>query len=161
MKIGVFSVLFSKLSFEQMLNKVAGLGLECVEIGTGGYAGSAHCEIERLLASKKTARDFLKRIQDAGLFIGALSYLWQLVNASVENPPETLNQIRLLRNYDSLRHGFRKAFGCSPRQMMLQLKMQNTRNLLLETGLSMKEIAARSGHARQQNLRGLFAGMWV
>ena len=82
--------------------------------------------------------------------------LWQLVNASVENPPEMLNQIRLLRNYDSLRHGFRKAFGCSPREMMLQLRMQHARNLLLETGLSIKEIAARSGYLRQHEFARAF-----
>ena len=73
MKIGVFSVLFGKLSFERMLSKVSGLGLESVEIGTGGYPGSAHCEVEKLLASKSAAREFLKRIQGAGLFISALS----------------------------------------------------------------------------------------
>jgi sugar phosphate isomerase/epimerase len=73
MKIGVFSVLFGKLSFEQMLEKVAGFGLDCVEIGTGAYPGSGHCEVQKLLGSKSAARDYLKRIRDAGLFISALS----------------------------------------------------------------------------------------
>jgi sugar phosphate isomerase/epimerase len=73
MKIGVFTVLFGKLPFEQMLTKVASFGLDCVEIGTGAYPGNSHCEVETLLTSKRAARDYLKRIQDAGLFISALS----------------------------------------------------------------------------------------
>jgi sugar phosphate isomerase/epimerase len=73
MKIGVFSVLFGNLSFEKMLAKVAGLGFDCVEIGTGAYPGSVHCEVEKLLANKGEARDFVKKVEDAGLFISALS----------------------------------------------------------------------------------------
>ena len=73
MKLGVFTVLFGKLPFEAMLRKVAGFGLVCVELGTGAYPGSAHCDVERLLESKSAAREYLKRIRDAGLFISALS----------------------------------------------------------------------------------------
>ena len=73
MRIGVFSVLFAKLPFEQMLSKVAGFGLDCVEIGTGAYPGQSHCEVEKLLGSKSAARDYLKRVRGAGLFISALS----------------------------------------------------------------------------------------
>ena len=35
MKLGVFTPLFSQLSFEEMLDKVAAAGLQAVEIGTG------------------------------------------------------------------------------------------------------------------------------
>jgi len=73
MKIGVFSVLFGKLSFPKMLEKVSELGLDCVEIGTGAYPGSAHCDVEKLLASKSAARDYLQQVRDAGLFISGLS----------------------------------------------------------------------------------------
>ncbi|RBN37521.1 xylose isomerase, partial [Priestia megaterium] len=37
MKLGVFTVLFADLSFEEMLDKVKAAGLHAVEIGTGGY----------------------------------------------------------------------------------------------------------------------------
>jgi hypothetical protein len=46
--------------------------------------------------------------------------LWHLVNASVGQPAEYLQRIHTLPNYDSLRHGFKRAFGCSPRDMMLR-----------------------------------------
>jgi hypothetical protein len=82
--------------------------------------------------------------------------LWQQVNAAAENPAEMLHQICLLPNYDSLRHSFKKVFGCSPREMILRLRMERAKNLLLETGLSIKEIAARSGYARQHEFARAF-----
>jgi sugar phosphate isomerase/epimerase len=59
---------FWNLSFEKMLGRVAELGFDCVEIETGAYPGSVHREVEKLLTSKGAARDFLKQVQDAGLF---------------------------------------------------------------------------------------------
>ena len=39
MKIGVFTVAFGDMKFEAMLDYVAGVGVEAVEIGTGNYPG--------------------------------------------------------------------------------------------------------------------------
>lgn len=82
--------------------------------------------------------------------------LWHLVNASVGQPAEYLEQIHTLPNYDSLRHGFKRAFGCSPRDMMLRLRIQHAKNLLLETNLSIKEIAHRCGYLRQHEFARAF-----
>lgn len=82
--------------------------------------------------------------------------LWHLINTSANDPVEALRQIRLMPNYDSLRHGFKKTFGCSPREMMFRLRMQHAKNLLLETGLSVKEIAMRSGYGRQHEFARAF-----
>lgn len=82
--------------------------------------------------------------------------LWHLVNASVGQPADHLDKIRSLPNYDSLRHGFRRAFGCSPRDMMLRLRIQHGKNLLLETSLSIKEIAERCGYQRQHEFARAF-----
>ena len=49
MKLGVFTVLFSDLEFEPMLDRVAALGLDAIELGTGNYPGSAHCDPDVLL----------------------------------------------------------------------------------------------------------------
>ncbi len=46
MKLGVFTVLFGKLEFEEMLDKVKSLGLNYIEIGTGAYPGNAHCDVD-------------------------------------------------------------------------------------------------------------------
>src|ERR1700680_509173 len=40
--IGVFDPVYEKVSLEEMLDKVSGLGLEAMEIGTGGYPGGHH-----------------------------------------------------------------------------------------------------------------------
>jgi hypothetical protein len=82
--------------------------------------------------------------------------LWHLVNASVGSPGEHLQRIQTLPNYDSLRHGFKRAFGCSPRRMILRLRVQRAKRLLLETSLSIKAIADRCGYERQHEFTRVF-----
>lgn len=82
--------------------------------------------------------------------------LWHLVNALVGMPDEFLKRIHRIPNYDSLRHSFRKAFGCSPREMMLSLRIQQAKNMLLETSLSIKEISLRLGYNRQHEFARAF-----
>ena len=48
--IGVFDPVYEKLSLDEMLDRVSALGLEAMEIGTGGYPGTGHCPIDELLA---------------------------------------------------------------------------------------------------------------
>src|SRR5438874_7928275 len=45
--IGVFDPVYDKLSLDEMLDRVSALGLEAMEIGTGGYPGSGHCPVDR------------------------------------------------------------------------------------------------------------------
>lgn len=73
MKLGVFTVLFSEKSLEEMLDHVSAKGIEAVELGTGGYPGSSHCQIDDLLDKPDKQREFLNRIESRGLFVSALS----------------------------------------------------------------------------------------
>jgi sugar phosphate isomerase/epimerase len=73
MKIGVFTVLFSEMPFEKMLDHVAKVGCGAVEIGTGGYPGDAHCDAAALLKNQAAQRRFLKAIESRNLVISALS----------------------------------------------------------------------------------------
>ncbi|MFM9107573.1 MAG: sugar phosphate isomerase/epimerase family protein [Chloroflexota bacterium] len=73
MKIGVFLVLFSQRPFEEALDYVKAAGCEAVEIGCGGYPGSAHCNAEELLADGGKLKAFQKAIDGRGLEISALS----------------------------------------------------------------------------------------
>ncbi|AEJ44180.1 sugar phosphate isomerase/epimerase family protein [Alicyclobacillus acidocaldarius] len=73
MKLGIFTVLFSQMPFEEMLDHVAAAGVDAVEIGTGGYPGNAHCDREALLASPEKRSAFLNAITSRGLEISALS----------------------------------------------------------------------------------------
>ena len=56
-----------------------------------------------------------------------MARLWHLVNSSVGSPTEFLKRIHQIPNYDSLRHAFRKAFGCSPRDLMQSLRIQQAK----------------------------------
>ena len=73
MKLGVFTVLFANLPFEEMLDKVSKAGLQAIEIGTGGYPGNSHCPIDELLECKEKRNEYLQKITNHNLFISAFS----------------------------------------------------------------------------------------
>src|SRR6185437_2235578 len=73
MTLGVFAVLFADKSFEEMLDYVKESGLQAVEIGTGGYPGNAHCDLDALLESEEKRKDYLHQVESRGLTISAFS----------------------------------------------------------------------------------------
>lgn len=73
MKLGVFTVLFSQQSFEEMLDTVKASGVEAVEIGTGGYPGDAHCKVDELLESEAARTAYQKALDDRGIVVSAFS----------------------------------------------------------------------------------------
>ena len=73
MKLGVFTVLLAKLSFDDMLTRVAEAGIEAIELGTGGYPGSDHADVDALLDDPESADAFRVQVEDRGLTISALS----------------------------------------------------------------------------------------
>ncbi|MEK3889787.1 sugar phosphate isomerase/epimerase family protein [Bacillus sp. FSL K6-3431] len=73
MKLGVFAVLFSDKSFEEMLDYVQKSGLDAVEIGTGNYPGNAHCPLDLLLEDEAARQAYLNAVTSRGLSISAFS----------------------------------------------------------------------------------------
>lgn len=73
MKLGVFTVLYQNVPFEEALDRLQSLGVEAVEIGTGNYPGSRHCDAAELLADEGRARAFRKSVESRGMIISALS----------------------------------------------------------------------------------------
>jgi sugar phosphate isomerase/epimerase len=73
MKVGVFAVLYQSLPVEAALDKLAAMGAEAVEIGTGNYPGDGHCKPGELLADHDAARRFKDAVTSRGLTISALS----------------------------------------------------------------------------------------
>ncbi|HYL13628.1 MAG TPA: sugar phosphate isomerase/epimerase [Terriglobales bacterium] len=71
--IGVFDPVFEHLSLDQMLDKVAGYGLEAMEIGTGGYPGNHHCPVDELLSDDAKLRAWKKKFDDHKLIVATLS----------------------------------------------------------------------------------------
>lgn len=73
MKLGVFAVLFSEMSFEGMLDHAKKSGLQSVEIGTGGNPGNAHCDLDKLLASEDERKRYMEALESRDLSISAFS----------------------------------------------------------------------------------------
>jgi sugar phosphate isomerase/epimerase len=74
MKLGVFTPVFGKLSTADMLARVRTFGkIQAIELGTGGWPGSDHLDLDALLDDVHKSRDFARMIADAGLIISALS----------------------------------------------------------------------------------------
>ena len=73
MKLGVFAVLFAGKTFEEMLDYVQIAGLHGVEIGTGGYPGNAHCNLDELLGSEDKRKEYIDHVHSRGLTISAFS----------------------------------------------------------------------------------------
>src|SRR5690625_5572153 len=73
MKLGVFTVLFSGKTFEEMLDYVKDAGLDSVEIGTGGNPGDEFCPLDELLESEDKRKAYLEKVHERGLTISAFS----------------------------------------------------------------------------------------
>ncbi|TVT28191.1 sugar phosphate isomerase/epimerase [Salinicoccus cyprini] len=73
MKLGVFNPLFQNMELEEMLDYVKASGLDAVEIGTGVYPGSRHCNLDELLESETTRHAYIDKFASRGLIISAFS----------------------------------------------------------------------------------------
>jgi sugar phosphate isomerase/epimerase len=73
MKLGVFTTLLSNLPLKQALDYFTSLGIEMIEIGTGGYPGNAHGDPKELLGDPEKLRAWKQTIADSGLTLSALS----------------------------------------------------------------------------------------
>jgi sugar phosphate isomerase/epimerase len=74
MKLGLFTPVFGRLTQQEMLAKVRALdNIQALELGTGGWPGSDHLDVDSLLDNDSCASAFKQQIADAGLTISALS----------------------------------------------------------------------------------------
>jgi sugar phosphate isomerase/epimerase len=71
--IGVFDPVYKDVPLDQMLEKVSALGLEAMEIGTGGYPNSYHCPVAELLADPTKAKAWKKKFEDHNIRVATLS----------------------------------------------------------------------------------------
>ena len=74
MKLGVFTPVFGTMTLDEVIVKVRALQhVTALEIGTGGWPGKDHLDIDALLDKKPCASAYRQKIADAGLTISALS----------------------------------------------------------------------------------------
>jgi sugar phosphate isomerase/epimerase len=71
--IGVFDPVFNHLSLDQMIEKISALGIEAVEMGTGGYPGTPHCPVQDLLTDNAKLRAWKKKFEDRNIQVAVLS----------------------------------------------------------------------------------------
>lgn len=83
--------------------------------------------------------------------------LWQVLNDHLGDPSRLGAEMRArFPSYDALRHRFTRAFGASPRQVLLSLRLKRAKSLLLESDLPIQAIAERVGYARQHEFARAF-----
>src|SRR6187549_3209027 len=59
MKLGVFTPVFGNRTLDQVLKKMRSLpGVSAIELATGGWPGSAHVDVNGLLANPHKAAEF-------------------------------------------------------------------------------------------------------
>lgn len=74
MKLGLFTPVFNALSLDQLLMELKRFPeIRALEIGTGGWPGSSHLNLDGLLADQEAARAFRSKLEDADITISALS----------------------------------------------------------------------------------------
>lgn len=96
--------------------------------------------------------DITPRLIDADL-----QQMWRILQGYSGEPAGLVGELkRQIPNYDSLRHRFRDVVGDSPIRVWSRLRMHQAKNLLLESSLSVKEIAARTGYGRQHEFARAF-----
>ncbi len=74
MKLGLFTAVFNELDLEGLLTELRAFPqITMLEVGSGGWPGEKHLDLQGLLADPGRALEFRARIEDAGLGISALS----------------------------------------------------------------------------------------
>jgi len=73
MKLGVLVTLFQDRPLDKVLDYVASMGLQAIELGAGGWPGDAHCKPAVLLKDSVALKDYRQAIKDHGLIVSSLS----------------------------------------------------------------------------------------
>jgi len=73
MRIGLVTDSLGHLSFDDMLETAASLGIQSLEFGCGGWSSAPHLNLNALLENQTERTNFLARIRDHGLEISALN----------------------------------------------------------------------------------------
>lgn len=73
MKLGVFTVLLGDKTLEEALKYLSGLGVQAVELGTGGFPGTDHVKTEELLKDESKVNELKELVKKYNMEISALS----------------------------------------------------------------------------------------
>ncbi|AIF52696.1 sugar phosphate isomerase/epimerase [Pelosinus sp. UFO1] len=73
MKLSICTDSMGNLSYEDMLDKVKGMGIDYVEMTVGGWSPAPHIRVDELLGSEEKLAAFKKALTDRGMGIAALN----------------------------------------------------------------------------------------
>lgn len=74
MQLGLFTPVFSQYSLDEMLVELKRYSqITALEIGTGGWPGSSHIDLDACLDDSVTAQRWKSKLTDAGLSVSAFS----------------------------------------------------------------------------------------
>lgn len=73
MKVGSMTVPLQQMPLGDALKYLKGIGVEAVEVGTGGFPGDAHCKPKELLSDKGKLKAFAKLFEENEIELNTLS----------------------------------------------------------------------------------------
>lgn len=86
-----------------------------------------------------------------------LAALWEVIHEHIDRPADFAGALkRRIANYDSLRHRFRKIYGLSPRDLLLRLRIDRAKHLLLESSMPVTEVSELLGYGRVHEFARIF-----
>lgn len=101
MKLGIVSAIFDQSSFDEMIDIVADMGLECVEVACWPkgkaerrYAGVSHIDTKNLTAEK--AQEILAYCEKKQVEISALAYYPNPLDENLEKRQEVIDHLYTL-----------------------------------------------------------------
>src|SRR5216684_742714 len=73
MKIGMITDSLGGLSFDELLDTSAELGIERLEFAGGNWSQAPHLALDRMLDSPAARQEFVARLRDRGISMSALN----------------------------------------------------------------------------------------
>ena len=71
MKVGSMTVPLQHMPLAEALEYLKAMGVEAVEVGSGGFPGNAHCKPKELLADRQKLKEFAKSFENTGVELNA------------------------------------------------------------------------------------------
>lgn len=98
MKLSLFTDGLPDMPFEQVLKEVAEMGIEELEVATGGYSVAPHLDMDKLLKSADARKEYTKKIESYGLRLGTLNCSANALGPGekwASHGPDVMNTMRL------------------------------------------------------------------
>lgn len=100
MKLGLFTDGLPNMTLDEVLDAAVDMGIQVLEIATGGYSCAPHLDMAKLLASEEERKIFLDKIESRGLELYALNCSANAIGPGerwASHAPDVMNTFRLAK----------------------------------------------------------------